>query len=464
MSEAVRRISRRTALGLLGLGAVGATVGSWDRLTGGDIPGRESAALRVAILGTAQDAEGRQELVRAFNVEHPDIPVLIEPVQGADWRDFFSKLLTMVAAGIPPDVVYVATEGTQLFADRLAEPLDDFVRRDAEELREYFADVHPSLVESFMYEGSLFQLPIDFNAANMFLNTQVLRRAGLELPKPDWNHDDFLAMVRATRRTHGGAFAPYYWTNRLFGGVVPWLYANGTSFLTEAKAPGGEWLWQTFYPGERNRSGGYRWRGANALDERVVETFEFLRELVAEGLGTRPEEGGGGALVGLFASNRIGAAPAGGYWVQGLHEAGMTADRFDVQFFPRWRTQRHQFGSAGYAIMRTARDKDAAWEWVKFCARKESMQLALPGQATTPTRRSMLTQDRYAKTGPRNWRVFYDTLDRFGDTGPIPAPPQQAAVESALIKHVGAAVGGSDVRPALTALQRDLELALSRRF
>jgi hypothetical protein len=37
----------------------------------------------------------------------------------------------MVAAGTPPDVVNVATEGVQLFADKLAEPLDGYVRRDA---------------------------------------------------------------------------------------------------------------------------------------------------------------------------------------------------------------------------------------------------------------------------------------------------------------------------------------------
>ena len=76
----------------------------------------------------------------------------------------------------------------------------------------------------------------------------------------------------------------------------------------------------------------------------------------------------------------------------------------------------------------------------------------------------MLTAARYEETGPKHWPVFYDTLDKFPDTGPIPAPPQQAAVESALIKNVLGAVTGSaaNVRPALSTLQRDLELALRR--
>ena len=40
-----------------------------------------------------------------------------------------------VAAGTPPDVCVVATEGAQLFAERLAEPLDEFIKRDAAEVQ-----------------------------------------------------------------------------------------------------------------------------------------------------------------------------------------------------------------------------------------------------------------------------------------------------------------------------------------
>lgn len=160
-------LSRRTLLGALGIGAVGATVGAWPRLTGADIPGRSSTALNVAILGTSADAAARQALVEEFTILHPDIPVRIQAIQGADWRDFFSKILTMVAAGNPPDVVYVATEGAQLFAEKLAEPLDPYLTRDAADVQEYFQDVHPSLIEAFMYRGSLYQLPLDWNAANI---------------------------------------------------------------------------------------------------------------------------------------------------------------------------------------------------------------------------------------------------------------------------------------------------------
>ncbi|UKA57950.1 extracellular solute-binding protein [Arthrobacter sp. FW306-2-2C-D06B] len=463
----LREISRRTALGALGAGIVGATVASWPRLTGMDIPGRGDNSLSIAILGTAADAAARQRVIDAFAKVHPDIKVKVQAIQAADWKDFFTKILTMVAAGTPPDVVYVATEGAQLFAEKLAHPLDEYLRRDAADMKEYFADVHPSLVEAFMYKGSLFQLPIDWNAANIYYNTSALQQAGLERPADNWTQVDFRNTLAAMRKAKPQDFTPYYWTNRLFGGVVPWLYANDTSFLKESKSTGGEWLWDSFYaqdPSRALRSGGYQWLEPNADDPRVYESFDYLRGLVKDGLGVRPEEGGGNSLVGLFASNRIGMTPAGGYWVEGLHEAGMKEDGFDVQFFPRWRTQRHQFGTAGYAIMKTAKDKDAAWEWLKFASSLEAMRLVFPTPNTTPARRSMVNEQLYAGRGPKHWKVFYDTLDKFPTTGPIPAPPQQAAVETALMKNVSLAVSGDEnqLKQALASMQRDLEIALRR--
>src|SRR5699024_9180655 len=180
-------------------------------------------------------------------------------------------------------------------------------------------------------------------------------------------------------------------------------------------------------------------------------------QLVEQGLAVRPEQGGGNTLVGLFASGRIGTTPAGGYWVQGLAEGGMRPEQYDVQFFPKWRTQRHQFGGAGYAVMKTTEKADQAWEWIKFTSTKRAMELAFPTPATTPTRRSMST-DAFYTDGPEHWRRVYETPDRFPTSGPIPAPPQQAAVGTALIRNVSTALSGGpdEVARSLDSLDREL--------
>ena len=102
-------ISRRVLLGAAGAGAAALFGANWPRLTATDIAGRGGDVLNVAILGTNQDAAARQGLVDAFRRQHPDIPVRIQAIQGQDWSNFFAKILTMVAAGTPPDVCVVAT-------------------------------------------------------------------------------------------------------------------------------------------------------------------------------------------------------------------------------------------------------------------------------------------------------------------------------------------------------------------
>ncbi|WP_405726194.1 extracellular solute-binding protein [Streptomyces sp. NBC_00028] len=459
-----RSLMRYGAYGA-GAAALAGTAASWDRLTGADIPGRDDGSLVVATLGPAYGPEAIRTLTEGFKKVHPDIKLRINAVQATDWSDFFAKILTQIAAGTAPDLVYVATEGVQLFAQRLGVALDKWVKRDADELREYFADVHPSLVESMMYEGSLYQLPVEFNAADIYLNSQVLKRAGASFPAADWTRDDFTTLLRDMKKSSGSQFTPYFWTNRLWGGVVPWLFANDTNLLSESKAPGGSWLWDSFYPAadRQGRGGGYRWTTPQADHERVEEAYDYLASLIQEDLCTRPEGGNGQNLIGVFSTGRVGVTPAGGFWAGGLNLAGMQPGSFDVQYFPRWRTQRMQFGAAGYALLRTSKLQDEAWEFIKFASRRDTLMRLFETNQTTPARRSMLTADRYRTMGPNHWQVFYDTLDKFPDTGPIPAPPQVAEVEQVLLKHTGTALASRrSVAPALRRMQSDLEKAMER--
>ena len=187
-NRALREFTRRTALRALGAGnhwSNRGVVAAPHRIRHSG-PGRQQPQHRHH--GHRRRRRRPPAAIDAFTKVHPEIKVKVQAIQAVDWKDFFTKILTMVAAGTPPDVVYVATEGAQLFAEKLAHPLDEYLRRDAADMREFFDDVHPSLVEAFMYKGSLYQLPIDWNAANMYYNTTAFAQAGLERPADDWTH------------------------------------------------------------------------------------------------------------------------------------------------------------------------------------------------------------------------------------------------------------------------------------
>ena len=408
------------------------------------------------------DASTKQ-LTALFEQKYPDIALQYINVQAPDWDSLFTKLLTMVAAGSAPDIVTVATEGVQEFAAKgLGAPLDKYVKRDKAQLAEFFADVHPTLVEAMMYNGSLYLLPTDFNAVNMYYDPILFAQHGFGRPKDNWTKEDFLKIAKAVTQKKGSQTNTfgYAWVVRLWGSWTPWIDVAGSDLLQFGRAPGGAWLWDTFYKDNaqaKGRGGGIAWGPPLANSATNVEALQFMQELTKEGIAPVPSVTGGNTLQGFFASKKLAMTPAGGFWAGGLHSAGFARNQFDVQYFPRWRDQRTHFGTAGKMILKSSQVQDAAWEFCKFFASKEAMEIELAGNSSTPTRRSMMTAARYAPTGPAHWDVFYPTLDHDG-TRAMPAPTYYNAMTNSFVKYTTLALGGSSsAKDALDGMQGELE-------
>jgi ABC-type glycerol-3-phosphate transport system substrate-binding protein len=454
-------LTRRAVLGggIAALGAVG--LAACTPTSPGTSTKSAKKTLNVAFFGTQAEAAAASKVSAPFIKAHPGVKVNFKATNGTDWNDFFAKLLTQIAAGAAPDIVGVATEGVQLFAQKsLAHPLDEFVTRDKSELRSFFKDVHPSLIEAMMYKGHLYELPTNFNAGNMYFNNSVMAQSSLQLPPADWTMDDFQAMAKSMAPASGAI--PFDWVVRLWGSWTSFLYANGGNLLEEGKYPGGSWMWDTFYkndPAAKGRAGGFKWGDPTATSASVEEALDYVIQLTKDGLSTQPDVGGGSTIQGLFASNKVGMTIGGGFWAGGLHNAGMKSDAFDVQYFPKWKTQRALFGTGGYGMLESTKDKDLAWEFLKSLVSVSSLNVLTDGNTTTPSRRSMMTAERYSTTGPANWKVYYDTLDKYPNTTPIPAPPYYNALATALNQRTTQATASGNAKLALQGLQQDLETA-----
>jgi len=433
-------------------------------------PAKGGKSLRVAVNATQQRAQQLTDFGKTFQ-EKNGVAVEWAPFQAPDWDQCFVKLLTEMAGGKGTDLVNVATEGLQIFSGKdLALKLDDYARSDKGAIQEYFSDVAPSLVESMMYEGSLYSLPVNFNAANMFLNVEALQKAGVSLPADDWTVNDFHEIARKVIAKKDATGQPetfgYAWTNRHWGGFIPWVFVNGSNLLTEERAPGGEWLWSTFYandPAAKGRGGGWRWNQSKANDPANVEALQLLVDMTKEKTALDPATGGGAAQQNNFMAGKVAMTPAGAFWCAALKNGGMKEGSFDVRLFPKWKTQRHQYGAGGVIGMKASAAKDDIWAFMKFWASKDVMAQVLgsPLSSTSP-RRSLMTEDRMA--GVKNWKVFYDTLDKLPDTAPIPAPPESNQLAAILTKHVDLAITGEkSAKEALDMMHTELTKLLAQR-
>lgn len=420
--------------------------------------------LRVAVNGTAQRAQDLNAFVKAFSDKNPGVTVEWSPIQAPDHDVFYVKLLTEIASGKQHDLVDIATEGVQLFADKLGLKLDDFLKSDKGAVQEYFSEVAPSLIEASMYEGSVYELPAGFNAAMVYLNVDALDKASIKPPADDWTVQEFREIARKLSAKKDASGQPemfgYAWANRHWGGYVPWVFVNDSNLLTEERAPGGEWMWSTFYAGNaaaKGLGGGWRWNASKANDPKNIEALQVLVDMTKEKSALDPTSGvGQTATTANFVSGKIGMTVGGAGSVGAFKNGGMKEGSFDVRRFPKWKTQRHQFGARGLMGLKVSTAHDELYSFMKFWTSKDVIALVAGNPVTTtPPRRSMLTAN--VMFGMKNWRVFYETLDTLPDTAPIPAPPESNQLATVLVKAVDLAITGEQSpKQALDDMHRDL--------
>ena len=85
-------------------------------------------AKMILRVGTGDSGEGlnpHQEIIARFEEENPDILVQLEAVSG---RDYYTRLLTQIAAGDAPDIMQIGDDAVPMFVGKGAFlPLDEFI-------------------------------------------------------------------------------------------------------------------------------------------------------------------------------------------------------------------------------------------------------------------------------------------------------------------------------------------------
>src|ERR1700722_3336942 len=76
-------------------------------LTGWGCSNMGSTTIKISSWGDPKENAILQDLVENFNKTHPKIKVELQRVS---WGEYNTKLLTQVAGGIAPDVIFVSTD------------------------------------------------------------------------------------------------------------------------------------------------------------------------------------------------------------------------------------------------------------------------------------------------------------------------------------------------------------------
>lgn len=405
-----RQVLRSGAIAAAGLSSMGllAACGSDDDSSssgsGSSTTGSGSAELSFVYMGTAEQQKSWNDLFAEFGRTSRDITLKATGVPVDNWAAFFDKVNTQIAGGVKYDIVQIATEGRELFAAaNLLEPLDAFIGRDRRELDELLADVDPNLIkwntESGSPDGRTYYLPGDFNTMCLWLNTDVVKRAGADIPTDEWTWDDFYALGRQVKDRTGAFLYPA--TAEYFIGVMPWLTTNGASTMSAD------------------------WKSATCDTPEAIEAAEFARKLVQDRLSPAP--GGSFDRFTLTIQGRM-AAFGGGRWPILQVRSLRAVDKFELFAWPHNKARRGSpVGWAGYPIFKTSENKDAAWTFVKFLVSEQGeTYFARGGGTIVPARRSVAESPAFLDNSPRGSEKLYEALSY---ATPIPSPPRNNIIQ-----------------------------------
>ena len=413
----------------------------WSR-TGGRDPRTELVVMHWSGDGGQEEDQIVDASLRAFEDANPGIRV--RRVNPGDAGSFYTKLMTMLAAGEPPDVFYVGNERVPSFADiGLIRPLEPFLEADRaanDPTAIDLADFYPATVDAFRFDGTasgkgaLYGIPKDFTTVGFYLNLDLFERAGVPVPGNDWTWDDFIAAARAIGRLPD---------------------ATGSEFVTWAA------MLRAYLMTEGVDVKGATFDELTIEDPRAVAALERLRAWRHDEDNTLTS-GKSKIATGssVFLSGKVGMAGPFGRWVvpsyRKIPKPGQPGGfRWDFRPLPRGAVDSNIVLTVSWSIAQRSKHPDEAWKLVKWMTDDRSQRdLAKLGLAI-PTRRAAAMGPEFSDPGqePANDAGYLQAAER-AQVVEWPVNPQ---FESLFASSMDAALktGTIGVREAIDTFLRD---------
>lgn len=166
--------------------------------------GQARITLKVAMWqNTPEDAAVAKKMLDEYEKQNPNVKLefIYTP-----WGEYHGKMLTLVAAGLAPDVMVVERRFLPSFASQgIVVPVDEYVKNDKS------LDIRRDLTEikSGIYQGKFYGIPIWGGPAVLRFNVEMFDEAGVPSPldyakRENWNWSTFVDAGRKLTRDKNG--------------------------------------------------------------------------------------------------------------------------------------------------------------------------------------------------------------------------------------------------------------------
>ena len=328
--------------------------------------------------GDINEIKSVEKSLAQFEKLHPGISLKVIHARGSG--EYRTKLQTMIAGGIPPDIMYVEAADFPGFVEKgIFYNLEPLIKKDKDFRIE---DYYSSLINIFKYKGDLYGIPKDFATLVLYYNVSLFRKMGVQSPGRDWDWNDLLEASRSLTGDLDGDGRVDQFGIEINPDVSRWaafLWQNGGEIFDEESE---------------------RWViASDDYLQRNVETFQFLHDLIykhkvspSPSLETQHR-----LFEGQFETGRV-AMSLGGRW-KCLAYKEIKDFQWDIAELPQGRKRASVLFTVCYAISRDCRNPEEAWKLLKFMAGKEGqIETASSGHAI-PSLIEIARSDHFLKAG-----------------------------------------------------------------
>jgi len=410
--------------------------------------GRGAASLAAALAltalllggGCAKRGDGRTAIVfwqfsplaaieptiARFEAENPALDVQVEQLT---WQSGREKIVAAVAAGRPPDLCELgSTFLPGLVADSTLLDLTDQT-----------ADLRPALVgwETASSRGRVFGIPWMLGTRALYVNLDLLRRAGLDPKKPPATWGDLLAASRriSERVPDAKGFGMNAGEREiLFKKVMPFAWGNGGGILDSS-------LTKSMMASPQN-----------------IEALRYYLSLKPYSLLDRQE-----MHDQAFAKGRLGFVISGPWLLRSLPKTAPDLS-FSVELMPRPATNRGTHASFAGAevlgIFRGAKRKTEAIRLARFLVRPENTMPVFIATGNAFPAAVSAEADTYFASHPMD-RVF---LNQLRTAVAPPLHPRWVEIEEIVNGELEEAIHGTKTpEAALASADARIAEVLARR-
>lgn len=302
-------------------------------------PAAEAVTITWAFWGSPEEAASHKIVADAFMAEHPEIKI---ELGNQPWEDYFTKIQALWASGDTktiPDIAFLWPT-PKYAAEGVLENLDPYIEKSGYDLNDYW----PGLLESAMYNGSVYGFPRDIEVNVLYYNKDLFDAAGVEYPTPDWTWDDLLAAAEKLTVKDASGNVTRYALAAEGGKYSKWLNQNGGAILDDYRNPSKCML----------------------AEPASIAAIQFFADMMANGYAMRDadlSQAGGDAAV--FQSGQAAMILQNTSRVSAFNAAGMNYD-VSVVPIPKGGKRWNAAGGAAWVMSSGSDNKDAAWTFLQW--------------------------------------------------------------------------------------------------